>query len=221
MLKIEKEVELTANDVNRITSDMAERLYYIAKLNPRGVNKIATKYGYPAPQETLEGKFNFLSLFFQEEGNNDNAIDELVIAHPDFGLFAETLSNKVKNKLKSRIPIESEEEFVDIEDFEGFDGFIENSEVYYSNDNLFIDAIAGAVKGVAGTAGKAIGTGKRGTEAKQQAASEQTKQLQLQNKQAKVADKENTKRMIIYSSIGFVIFVVLVLVYVFVIRKKK
>jgi len=216
-------MEVTAQEANKLTNGIAERLHYIAKLNPRGVNRLASKYGYPVPSENVASKFNFLSIFFQENGGDDSAIDELLMTHPDFNLLAETLSNKVKSKMgtnKKTIQIDNDEEpFVSVEDFEGFDGFIDNMEID-SHDNMFIDAIATGLGAVAGGAGKFAGTGKRGRAATQNLAEENTKQLKVQQRGDKLVEKQKTKRIIIYSSLGLVAVVIMIFVYIFVIRKK-
>lgn len=221
-------------EAEKLTNNVARRLRYIAELNPRGVNKLAYKYGYPVPKENVHSKFNFLTLWFAEEGSNDKALDELMITHPDFNLFAETMASKLGviptengiSKYKGPLQYEPEDgDELDEDEFGNYDGFIDSHDTYH-NDN-FIDAIAGAVKGVAGAAGKFAGTGKKGREAQQKMAEEQTKQAQTQVQiaaiEAKKAEKEQkakTKRIIIWSSVGALLFIILIVVYFAFIRKK-
>lgn len=221
-------------EAEKLTNDVARRLRYIAELNPRGVNKLAYKYGYPVPRENVQSKFNFLTVWFAEEGSNDKALDELMMTHPDFNLFAETMASKLgvmpteRGISKYNGPLQYEPDDgdeLDEDEFGNYDGFIDSHDTYH-NDN-FIDAIAGAVKGVAGAAGKFAGTGKKGREAQQKLAEEQTKQaqvsVQLAAIEAKKAEKEQrakTKRIIIWSLIIVSLVVVVTVVYFGFIRKK-
>jgi hypothetical protein len=217
-------------EAQKLNDSVAQRLHYIAKLNPKGVNKLAYKYGYPVPKENINSKFNFLALWFYENGNDDKALDELLLTHPDFNLFAETMASKLGvmpravSKYSGPLQYEPDEEGLDEDEFGNYDGFIDNNDTY-QNDN-FIDAIAGAVKGVAGTVGKFAGTGKKGRESQQKWAEEQTKQAQTQvqiaaieAKKAEKVQKAKTKKIIIISSISAAVVIIGVVLY-FVFRKK-
>lgn len=223
-------------EAHKLDSDISERLYYIAKLNPKGVNKLATKYGYQTPREKLESKFNFLNIFFLENCNDDKAIDDLVMTHPDFGLFSETVINRVgkqinKNKIPNQHIIEEEENFVDIEEFGNFDGFMDDNYSYNEFDQMGgvdpISNIAAAVGKLGESAGKFAGTGKRGRNATQNLAEEATKQKAQEIKMAAIAAKQEekthkakTKRIIIISSIVAVVIIIAVVLFI-VLRKKK
>jgi hypothetical protein len=235
-------MNITSKEAHKLSTDIAERLYYIAKLNPRGVNKLATKYGYQTPKDNLNSKFNFLALFFQENGSDNKAIDQLLLAHPDFNLFAETLAMKSIGRDNAVSPYsgplqyhpdeddDNDEGYMNLDEFGNYDGFIDTNDTYVSDP--FIGAIADAVKGVAGTVGKFAGKGKKGRAAQANSAAEATTQARLDAQSSlvnaraaeKIASKEQkskTKRIIIISSISAAVLIGLVLVYVFVIRKKK
>ncbi len=220
-------------EAQKLNEGVARRLQYIAELNPKGVNKLAYKYGYPVPKENVHSKFNFLAAWFLEEGANDRALDELIITHPDFNLFAETMASKLGvdrvekgvSKYKGPLQYEPEEDEFDEDEFGNYDGFIDNHDTYESDG--FIDAIAGAIKGVAGAAGKFAGTGKKGRASQQALAEEQTKQAQVQvqiaaieAKKAEKAQKAKTKKVIIISSIGAGLVIIGIVVYLVFFRKK-
>ncbi len=53
---------------------------YFAVAEPRQVNKLATRHGYPTPQ-SLEGTKGFLYQFILDNG--DEGLKELMLFHPD------------------------------------------------------------------------------------------------------------------------------------------
>jgi hypothetical protein len=67
--------------MNQSLIDMAS---YIAKVSPKGVNKVAYKYGYPLPL-TEEGRLGFIIKGFSEEG--DEFLRDLALVHPDRDLI--------------------------------------------------------------------------------------------------------------------------------------
>ncbi len=216
-------MEVTYQEAQNLNNKIAERLYYIAKLNPRGVNKLASKYGYPVPKENIHSKFNFLSLFVTENGGDDHALDELMAAHPDFNMFAETLASKLHKKSYPIQVRQQEDEFVDIEQFGNYDGFMSGSDTY--NDDAFIGGIISAVGNLGAAGISKIGAGKdRATQEK--LAAETTKQADtgvqiaaIQAKQAKKqADAKN--KMIIIISIVAVVLIGLAIGGYFIFRKK-
>lgn len=229
-------MDISSRDQQKIAGNISARLEYIARNNPKGVNKLAYKYGYPAPKENLHSKFNFLALFLQENGDNDKAIDELVMTHPDFGLFAETLQSKIKNiKGKSQvIEQQNEANFIDIEDFAHYDGFIDDNDTYngnhdYSGDDDFIGGIISAVGNLGAAGINKIGAGKQRS-ANQKLAEEGTKQANTAvqvaainamaaKKQAEV-DAKKSNNMIIALAIAGVL-VILAIIAFFYFRRKK
>ncbi len=226
-------MEVGYQEAARLNNDVLRRLQYIAELNPRGVNKLATKYGYPCPRENVQSKMNFLALFFSENGSDDNAIDELVMANPDYKLFEETILRRIQRPSVRRTdgPLkyqpQEEDGFVNVDDFDGYDSFIDDNDTYSSNDT-FIGAIADAVKGIADTTGKFAGTGKKGREAQQKLAEEQTKQGQtaiqiaaIQARQAQKEAKAKTKKVIIISSIGAVVLIVALVLFLYLRKRGK
>ncbi len=220
-------MEVSRKEAQNLSNDIAERLYYIAKLNPRGVNKLATKYGYPAPKENINSKFNFLNRFFIENGGDDQAIDELMFTHPDFQMFAETVTGKI-NRSRRRIPVEEEVDsiedgYMNIQHFGNYDGFMSGSDTY--NDDKFIGGIISAVGNLGAAGVNKIGAGKDRASA-ERLAKEQTKQAgtgvqiaAIQAKQAKKEAEEKRKTTIIIAIVVLVVIGLAVGGY-FLFRKK-
>lgn len=231
-------MEVTHREAQQLNDKIAERLLYIAKLNPRGVNKLASKYGYPVPKENINSKFNFLTLFFTENGEDDRAIDELLVAHPDFALFAETMATKM-SKLKPSFEPEQHDGYFDIEDFGNYDGFVDSIHTY--NNDAFVGGIISAV-GDLGAAGiNKIGAGKErktaekiageSTKQAQTSVDVAQKQLEMSQKsvdiakiQSKAAKKEATEKRKTYMYISLAVVALIILAvggYIIYKRMKK
>ncbi len=201
-------MEVSYNEAEKLNDNIAERLYYIAKLNPRGVNKLAYKHGYPVPKENLQSKFNFLSLYFSENGSEDKALDELLITHPDFQWFAETMASKMA--VPTRMAQVESDGYLPIEQFGNYDGFIDNNDNY---NDPFIGGIISAVGNLGAAGISKIGAGKdRATSEK--LAQESTKQAQVQvdiaKAQGKSAQKQAAEKRKTYIWIAVIVIVVAV-----------
>lgn len=66
-------------------TELGYRLRYIATLNPRGVNVLATSFGYHVPKNNVESRIGFLNKFMLE--NEEQSVNALINIHPDRQLF--------------------------------------------------------------------------------------------------------------------------------------
>ncbi len=77
-------------------SELGVRLRYIARLNPKGVNKLASKHGWQLPANNSNARVAFLNDFLAEEGEGehfDKAFAEIVDIHPDKQLVIDNHSH--------------------------------------------------------------------------------------------------------------------------------
>lgn len=191
--------------VAKVSNDIAERLLYIAKLNPRGVNKLAYRYGYEPPRNSPEARFNFLVKYYNENCDEDQGIDDLLLQHPDFTLFAETFGNHLKKKMGNQEELE-----VPID-------YYPRAYVTFEDQatESFVGAIADAAGATATAVGKFAGTGKKGREASQKLSEEETKRQTLnaygmllqQKESAKKFAEKNKTTLIIVAIIVAVLFI--------------
>jgi hypothetical protein len=177
-----------------LANGLLDRVEYIAKLNPRGVRKLATSYGYPSPNSQVEAK-KFLMRFLSDDG--DVAVDAMLSIHPDKNAFMENLANRVRSNSQYNQESDTEDHY----------------------DNFIVDAIAGAVTGVAGAAKSIAGPSRKQIGADQMAGQNTTLQQAIAYKQKQDDNKSKTTQIIIWSSVG--LFIVIAIVIGLIVYHKK
>jgi len=188
---------ITQSDAD-LVNGLLDRIEYIAKLNPKGVRKLAYSKGYRSP-EGLSQRKQFLMQFLNEGG--DDASSAMMLIHPDREILVESLASKVRQYNGDQF------------DYNAYDG----ADDYDS----FIAAIANAIGGVAGAAKSIVGPSGKQMAMDQANNQNAVMQQAIAYKQKQEEEKNKTKRVIIWGSVAvFLLIVIVVSIWLYTSRKK-